>query len=335
MSRSTRIIESSESPKSRARVVACPGPLKGVLGAAEAARALADGFGRAGVGVDQVPLADGGEGTAAALQAAFGGEWRSALVSDPFGRPVEARFVLLPDGRAVLEAAEAIGLRRLAPEELDPLRASSRGFGELIAAALEAGATGLVLGLGDTATVDGGAGLRQVVERLAVPTAVACDVTNPLLGERGAAHVFAPQKGASAEMVEALEARMAALEDLRPFAALPGAGAAGGLGAALAAMGALLVPGAELIAAAAGLPDRLAGALLAVTGEGAVDRTSLEGKATGVVARLCAEHRIRCVIFGGRVEEDVPGAETIALSGDPARARTDLADLGERLGRAV
>jgi glycerate kinase len=333
MSRSTRITESSASPESRARVVACPGSLKGVLGAAEAARALAEGFGRAGVAVDEVPVADGGEGTAVTFQAAFGGEWCSAVVSDPFGRPVEARFVVLPDGRAVLEAAEAIGLRRLARDELDPLQASSRGLGELIAAALEAGAAGLVVGLGDTATVDGGAGLREIVERLVVPTVVACDVANPLLGERGAARVFAPQKGASAEAVEVLERRLAAIAELGPYADVPGAGAAGGLGAALAAMGAALVPGAELIAAAVSLPKRLAGAALAVTGEGTVDRTSLEGKATGVVAGLCAELGVRCVVFGGRVEEAVPGAETITLSGDPGRARDDLAALGERLAR--
>ncbi|MEO8289986.1 MAG: glycerate kinase [Gaiellaceae bacterium] len=326
---------SSESPERGVAVVACPDSLKGVLSAADAARALAEGFRRAGVAVDEAPVADGGEGTAAAFHAAFGGEWRPAVVSDPLGRPVEARFLLLPDGRAVLEAAEAIGLRRLAPEELDPLRATSRGLGELISAALEAGARGLVVGLGDTATIDGGAGLRAVLQELPVPTAVACDVANPLLGERGAARVFGPQKGASAEQVEELERRLAAMEELVPYAALPGAGAAGGLGAALAALGASLVPGAELVAAAVGLRGRLEGAALAVTGEGMVDRTSLEGKATGVVAALCAELGVRCVVFGGRVEEALPGAETIALSGDPARARADLADLGERLARGL
>jgi len=126
-------------------------------------------------------MADGGEGTAAALLAALGGEWRSASVSDPLGREVEARYALLPDGRAVVEAAEAIGLARLGSGERDPLGASSRGLGELIVSALDAGATGLVVGLGDSATVDGGAGLREVLSAVPDDTVVACDVANPLL----------------------------------------------------------------------------------------------------------------------------------------------------------
>jgi glycerate kinase len=113
-------------------------------------------------------MADGGEGTAAALVAALGGEWRSAFVPDPLGREVEASYVLLPDGRAVVESAQAIGLARLARDELDPLGASSRGLGELVLAALDGGATGLLVGLGDSATVDGGAGLREVVDALPV-----------------------------------------------------------------------------------------------------------------------------------------------------------------------
>jgi glycerate 2-kinase len=279
-------------------------------------------------------VADGGEGTAAALHAALGGEWHSASVADPLGRAVEARFVLLPDGRAVVESAEAIGLARLAPEERDPLRGSSRGLGELISAALAAGAGGLVVGLGDSATVDGGAGLREALDALPVETVVACDVANPLLGERGAARAFGPQKGASAEDVEDLERRLAGDARLAPYAELPGAGAAGGLGAALASLGARLAPGAELVLDAIGLPERLSGAALAVTGEGAVDRTSLEGKATGRIAELCAGLGVRCVVFGGRVEVEIPSVETVALSGDPLRARTDLEELGERLGSA-
>ena len=151
---------------------------------------------------EEIPVADGGEGTAAALHAALGGEWREASVSDPLGRRVDARFLRIPDGRAVIEAAEAIGLPRLRPEERDPLRASSRGLGELVLAALEAGASGLVVGLGGTATVDGGAGLREVLRELPVPTVAACDVASPLLGERGAARAFGPQKGATPAQVE-------------------------------------------------------------------------------------------------------------------------------------
>ena len=292
------------------------------------------GFGRAGLAADAVPVADGGEGTAAALRAALGGEWRSASVHDPLGRPVEARFVLLPDGRAVVESAEAIGLSLVDPGDRDPTRATTRGLGELIAAALTAGATGLIVGLGDSATVDGGAGLLETLSDFPVETLVACDVSNPLLGERGAARAFGPQKGASPEEIEELERRLAGDGRLAPFANLPGAGASGGLGAALAFLGARLAPGAELVLETVGLPERLRDAKLAVTGEGTVDRTSLEGKATGRIAQMCAELRVQCVVFGGRVEAELPNAETVALSGDPLRARDDLEELGERLARA-
>jgi glycerate kinase len=302
-----------------------------VLGAPEAAAALAAGFRPAGFEPDEAPVADGGEGTAAVFRAALGGEWRSATVHDPLGRPVEARFVLLPDGRAVVESAEAIGLARLGQNELDPMRASSLGLGELIAAALQEGASGLVIGLGDSATVDGGAGLRSVLDALPVETVAACDVSSPLLGERGAARVFGPQKGATPEQAAELEARLARDPVLAPYADLPGAGAAGGLGAALAALGARLVPGAELVLEAIGLRDRLPGAELVVTGEGTVDATSLAGKATGRIVQLCDDFAVRCVVFGGRLRVEIPGAETVALGGDPLRARADLEKLGERL----
>jgi len=305
-----------------------------VLSAREAAQALARGFGRAGVAVDELPLADGGDGTADVLRAALGGEWGEAEVADPLGRLVSARFLLLPDGRAVVEAAEAIGIARLTPGELDPLAASSRGLGELILAA--AGhARELLVALGGSATVDGGAGLREVLHELPVPTRVACDVANPLLGERGAARAFGPQKGASPEQVEELERRLAAMDELRPAADLPGASAAGGLGAALAVLGAELVPGAELVLEAAGFRERIRGAAVVVTGEGAVDRTTVEGKAPGLALRISREEGVRCVVFGGRVLEELAGAEMHALSGDPARAADDLAALGEAVGSTL
>jgi len=323
----------SGSNGSPERVVLCPSALKGVLSATEAAEALAEGFRGAVVEVARAPVADGGEGTAEVLHAALGGEWRLARVADPVGRQVEARFLLLPDRRAVVESAEAIGLRHLVACELDPLRASSRGLGELVLAALDAGALGLVIGLGDTATVDGGAGLRDVVHELAVETLVACDVANPLLGPRGAAHAFGPQKGASAAQVEELERRLASDAVLAPYADLPGAGAAGGLGAALVSLGAELVPGAQLVAETIRLSERLRGAALVVTGEGTVDAASREGKVTGHVAALAAEAGVPCVVFGGRVEATLPEAETVSLSGDSSRAEADLIELGERLGR--
>jgi glycerate kinase len=287
------------------------------------------------VSCERVPVADGGDGTAEALAATLGGEWHEAEVSDPLLRPVDARFLTIPDGRAVVEAAAAVGLWRLAPEERDPLRASSRGFGQLLLAALEAGATELLIGVGGVATVDGGAGMREVVSALPVRTTVACDVSNPLLGQQGAARVFGPQKGASPEDVEDLERRLAAMDELAPYADLPGAGAAGGLGAALASLGARLVPGAELMLDTIGFRERIREAALVVTGEGEVDRTTASGKAPGEVAHACAEVGVRCVVFGGRVVEPLAGVETRALSGDPARSEEDLVELGEELGRSL
>lgn len=306
-----------------------------MLSAAAAASALADGFARAGVESVAVPVADGGEGTGEALFSALGGEWRSAPVSDPLLRVVEARFLRLPDGRAVVECAEAIGLRRLRPEELDPLNASSRGFGELLQAAVADGATSLLIGLGGSATVDGGAGLREVLPTLSLPAVVLADVASPLLGARGAARAFGPQKGATPEQVEELERRLAAMAELEPFADLPGAGAAGGLGAALVALGAELVPGAEFVLDALGLRERIRGASLVVSGEGVVDRTTWEGKAPAVVLRLCREEGVRCVLFGGRVIEPLAGADVRPLSGEPDRAHRDLVALGEELGRSL
>ena len=318
-----------------ARALASPASLKNVLGATAAAAALREGFARAGVEAEAAPVADGGEGTAQVLAAALGGEWREAVVSDPLGRPVTARWLLTPDGTAVVESAEAIGLGLVDEGERHVLRASSRGLGELVLAALESAPRELLVGLGGSATVDGGAGLREVLAELPVPTRVACDVRNPLLGARGAARVFGPQKGATPEQVEELERRLATAEELRPVAELPGAGAAGGLGAAFAALGATLVPGAELVLDAIGFRDRLRGAAVVVTGEGAVDRTTTEGKAPGAVLAACREADVRCVLFGGVVAEAPPGAEVYALGGDPARAREDLVELGERLGAAL
>jgi glycerate kinase len=313
------------------KALLCPASLKGVLSAAETAAALATGFRRAGAEAVELPVADGGEGTAEALHAALGGAWREAVVPDPLGRPISARWLVLPGGRAVVEAAAAIGLPLLKPEERDPLRASSRGLGELILAALRESPGSLVVALGGSATVDGGAGLREVVDALPVPTSALCDVRTPL---GGAARLFGPQKGASPQDVIALERRLAAIVELRPFAALPGAGAAGGIGAALAALGAELVPGAATLLDLLRFDERLAEVDLVVTGEGAVDATTAEGKAPGEVARRAAERRVRCVVFGGRVSAEVTGAETVALSGDPSRVEADLVELAQRLASA-
>jgi glycerate 2-kinase len=301
--------------------LACPASLKGVLTAREAAAALAEGL-RAWANVEELPLADGGEGSLEAIGAAAGGAWRTAGVHDAFGRPRQARWLALPNGVAAVEAAEAVPLD---PERLDPFAATSRGLGEVIRAVGRP--TELLVCLGGTANVDGGAGLLEVIDELPAPTRVACDVDVPLAD---AARVFSRQKGASAQEVGALEARLAGMGQLQPYAALPGAGAAGGLGAALASLGAKLVPGAVLILDLVGFDP--AGYDLVVTGEGTVDGTTTRGKAPGEVARRCGAADVRCVVFGGQVVEPVPESETVALSGDPARAREDLVALGLRLG---
>lgn len=283
--------------------------------------ALAEGLRRGGAEAVELPIADGGEGTAEVLGAR---PLRLVRVADAFGRPRQAPVRALPDGTAVVEAAEAIPLD---PERLDPLAASSRGLGELIAAVE---ADRLLVCLGGAATVDGGAGLREALDVLPAPTTVLCDALVPL---RDAARLFAAQKGATPEQVELLERRLLAIEELTPYRDLPGAGAAGGLGAALAALGAELVPGAGEVLQRLSFRDRVRRADLVVTGEGVVDATTPTGKAPSEAVRICAEEGIRCVVFGGRVEIELEGAEMVALSGDPARAAADLAELGERLSR--
>jgi glycerate kinase len=310
------------------RALLCPASLKGVLSARTAAAALARGVRDAGGEAVELPIADGGEGTMDALVAALGGEWREAVVSDPLGRPHPACWLVLPDGRAVVEAAAAIGLPLLTKAERDPLVTSSRGLGELLQAALRESPSAILIGLGGSATVDGGAGLRDVLRELPVTTTVLCDVRTTLAD---AARLFGPQKGATAETVPVLERRLAAMEELAPYSGLAGAGAAGGLGAALAALGAELVAGAPAILDIVGFDERLSECDLAVTGEGQVDRTTAEGKAPGVVAERCAAAGVPCVVFGGRVIEPVVGAETVGLSGDRANAEADLEALGRRL----
>lgn len=311
--------------------LASPASLKGVLGPREASGALAAGMRRVdGVDARELPVADGGEGTASVLEQALGGVWHTAVVGDPFGRPVEARWLVLPDDSAVVECAQAVGLPRLAPDELDPLRASTRGAGELVLAALARRPAELLVCVGGTATVDGGVGLRAVVGNAleSVVVRVLCDVRNPLLGERGAAHAFAPQKGAGPDEVAELETRLASIAELVPYRELPGAGAGGGLGAALAALGGALVPGADVVLDVLGFDTLAATAALVVTGEGTVDSTTLEGKAPGAVQQRCRALGVRCELFGGIVRD---GIDAHALSGDPGAAVADLERLGEQL----
>jgi glycerate kinase len=300
------------------RALACPSSLKGVLTAQEAAAALTRGFRRAGAEVEELPLADGGEGTAAVLGALV---VRMERVHDAFGREREAPIRELPDGTVVVESAEVVPLD---PSRLDVRAASSRGLGELLARV--GPCPRLFVCLGGTATMDGGIGLLEVLDDLPAPTVALCDVRATLAD---APRLFGPQKGALADDVAELEGRLSG--HLHSFAKLAGAGAAGGLGAALASLGAQLVPGAAYVLDAVGFRERAGRADLVVTGEGTVDRTTFDGKAPGEVMRLCEELGTRCILFGGRVED---GHEARALSGDPARAREDLEELGLGLGGA-
>lgn len=274
--------------------------------------------------VDQLPVADGGEGTLDVLHAALGGDWHEVEVSDAFGRQRVARWLLAADGAALVEAAQAIPLD---PRRLDPFAASSRGLGELIQAVGQP--RELQVFLGGTANVDGGAGLLEVLDQLPAPTRVAYDVGVPLLD---AARVFAAQKGATPEDARKLEERLLGLAELKPYADLPGAGAAGGLGAALASLGGDLLPGAPRVLDLVGFDP--SGYDVVVTGEGTVDRTTTLGKAPGEVARRCALAGVRCVVFAGRIGEAPPELEVLPLSGNPARAKNDLVELGRFLGEA-
>jgi glycerate kinase len=326
-------------------VLFAPDSFKGSLTSVQVARALADGWLRARPGDTTLlcPLADGGEGTLEAIAAAGGWDWREAEVRDPLGRPIRASWLRSADGtRAVIEMAEASGLSRVAPAERDVVAASSVGTGEVIRAALDAGVSSIVLGIGGSATTDGGAGLLRglgaTVDRDAatadltgldprlarVELAVACDVDNPLLGATGAAAVYGPQKGATADDVVELDRRLAFLADALETAAgrrvrdEPGAGAAGGVGFALLCIAARcatfgLRPGVELLMEATGFGARLLAADLVVTGEGRIDAQTAFGKTALGVGRRAAEAGVPCIAVGGGVEPE--GIEALAAVG--------------------
>ena len=247
---------------------------------------------------------------------------------------VTARWLALPDGVAVVDAAEAVGLPLVGVKDRDPLRASTRGLGELLLEILAERPREVLVGVGGTATVDGGVGMREVVGSALrdAKVRVLCDVRNPLLGERGAARVFGPQKGADPDAVDELERRLASLHELEQFRDVPGAGAGGGLGAGFAALGAELCEGASIVLDAIGFDEHARRADLVVTGEGAVDRTTFEGKAPGAVVQRCAALGVPCVLFGGVVRD---GIDARSLSGDIRSVAEDLEALGGELGRAL
>jgi glycerate 2-kinase len=307
----------------------CPDKFRGTLSAAAAAEALARGVEAAEVDrqsfdeVRRLPLADGGEGTLDALLASQGGARRRATVTGPLGDPVEAEWGVLPDGTAVVESARASGLALVAGPN-DPLAATSRGTGELIAAAVRNGAKRLIVAVGGSAMTDGGLGAVDALgwSLKGLDVTVACDVTTPFAE---AARVFGPQKGATAAQVALLTRRLERLAEVYrqrtgcDVGALAHAGAAGGLAGGLAALGARLEPGFEVVARAAGFEAALEGVDLVLTGEGRFDRTSLDGKVTGEVLAWAAGEGVahRALVAGQVADElkDEPGlAEVLVLS---------------------
>jgi glycerate kinase len=280
---------------SHAALVA-PDSFKGTFSAREVAAAIASGLRAAGREAVELPVADGGEGTMDVLVGALGGELRTVTASDPLGRPVEAAFALLPDGAAVVETAQASGLGLVAEGERDAWAASSRGTGELIAAAVEAGAEHVIVTVGGSATTDGGAGALEALAEAGVRPRldVLTDVRIPF--ER-AARVFGPQKGADPALVKRLERRLGRLAARyrRDPRGEPMSGAAGGLSGGLwAEHGARLVPGAAYVLDAIGFDERMRAAAFVVTGEGSLDEQTLQGKIVGEVATRCRQGGVAC-----------------------------------------
>ena len=354
------------------RVVIAPDSFKGSIGAAEAARALAVGW-RAARPDDELielPLADGGEGTLAVLAATDpGSRWHHVVVSGPGEALVRAGWLELTGSVGVVELAAAAGLPLLG--HLTPLDAHSYGVGELIRHALDAGVLMMMITLGGSACTDGGTGLLAALGarfldadghplplgggpltrldaidlsslRQPPPAGVRCltDVRAPLLGPGGAAAVFGPQKGASRDDIAVLETGLARLAQLLGgVPSQPGAGAAGGCGYGLAtAWGAHLLPGAEWVANAVGLPKALSGADLVITGEGRYDDTSLRGKVVGTVRAMATRAGVPVAVVAGSAAAVLPAAPIVTLTelaGSPEEAMTDparwLAEAGRRL----
>lgn len=295
------------------KIVLAPDSYKGCMTAVEVAATMASALRELHPEweIVQLPLADGGEGTVDAVMSSLGGKLMQAVVSDPMGRQVTAAYGLCGD-LAVIEVAEACGLKHLAPSERNPLVASTRGVGELLLAARAQGASRFLIGLGGTATCDGGAGmmgvpgLREALGGCSIE--LLCDVDNPFIGPRGAARVFAPQKGASPADVEILEERMEALarvmlsETGKDVGNMPGAGAAGGLGGAfMAYFDAAGVSGIERILSLASFDSIIEGAGFIVTGEGKSDSQTLAGKVPfGVLRRA---HNVPVILISGRLED--------------------------------
>jgi glycerate 2-kinase len=328
------------------RILIAPDKFKGALNAREVAENIAKGLREVlpDAEIDVVPMADGGEGTAEAICAARGGSWVKCKAHDPVGREIEARYAWIKDRRlAVMEMSEAAGMRRLSEDERDPVRATTFGVGEMILDAVSRSANEVIVGLGGSATNDGGFGMARAIgfrfdyeheqdsekvrepvtdlvnlsriekpQDLKLPKMIAAvDVQNPLLGENGATRVFGPQKGASEDELDVLEGALTKLAGVfaKDFGFdcrnQPGAGAAGGLGFGLMSFcGATIRPGFDVVAEAVGLESRMKDVDLVITGEGSLDRQTLEGKTPAGVARLARKLGKKVFAIVGRCDGD-------------------------------
>jgi|SRR4051794_9161887 len=323
----------------RPPVLVCPDSFKGTLRATEVAAGIGRGLERAGlVPPVLLPVADGGEGTLEVLVTTLGGQTLGARATDPLGRPLRAGFALLEDGgTAIVEVAEASGLHRVAEHERDAWAASSRGTGELIVAAVDAGAAVILVAAGGSATTDGGAGAIAAIEAAGglrgARLVVLCDVRTPF--ER-AAEVFGPQKGADPALVRRLTRRLTDLAATLPRdpRGVAMTGAAGGLAGGLcAACGAVLEPGAPFVLGELGFDTRLRAARALVVGEGRLDATTLQGKIAGEAATRARQAGVPCHAIVGQNALDALGRRILDLQVVlEAGTRDELEAAGERLG---
>ena len=367
------------------KILIAPDKFKGALSAREVAENIAKGLRDAlpDAKITIVPMADGGEGTAEAIYEARGGSWLKCKAHDPIGREIEARYAWIEDGNlAVMEMSEAAGMRRLSENERDPVRATTFGVGEIILDAANRGANEIIVGLGGSATNDGGFGMaralgfrfssnaRELTEdvselrnltTIAAPVAAgvspasskmqptrlppqlkiiaAVDVRNPLLGEKGATRVFGPQKGATNDELSVLEQALTRLADVVAkefefdFRHKPGAGAAGGLGFGLMSFcGATIRSGFDVVAEAVGLESKMKDIDVVITGEGSLDRQTLEGKTPAGVARLARKLGKKVFAIVGRASEN--GEVSGIFDGVYQNARTGMSEK-ENMERAA
>lgn len=328
------------------RILIAPNAMKGSISATEFADALAEGLLLANDRFEliKLPMADGGDGTLEILVKAMGGIFVPVNVHDPLGRMISSRFGWIADSKcAIIEMAEASGLRLLADTELNPMVATSCGTGELMLEAIERGAQKIILGIGGSATVDGGIGMLKALgfslvdvngrevneggdgliqlasvfpgkvrpELLSCEIVIACDVTNPLLGDQGAVKIYGPQKGATIQMIENLtlgfQNYVAVLEKLtlKDLHEISGGGAAGGIAIPLMAFfNATIVPGATLILNLLGVDSALKNCDLVITGEGCIDLQSCHGKGPAIIADAARQSRIPVIAIGGKVKQE-------------------------------